>query len=178
MTDKKSYEVYVIKKIPYLTNGLLTLFVVSALIFLFFYGGISSEKASPEIKVFYLEHTSTVKLLYGAAFFSITFFILFISAKQNKKAIFVFHSDAFEIIYKKSKIVIPLSTIRQIYCNDSEDYQGRPNEKFTITIESFKNQKTLIRLRNSSDLNQFSDKLLTYDELKIEYVYSKWANLN
>lgn len=38
-----------------------------------------------------------------------------------------------------------------------------------MTIETWKNKKILIRLQNPMNINQFIDKLLSYDQIKIEY---------
>jgi hypothetical protein len=179
MTDKKTFEIYYLKKIPYLTNGLLTLFIISGIIFFFFYAGISSKNATPEMKTFYLTHTSTVKLLYGSALSTVVFSILYLLAKLKKKALLIFNPDSFEILLKKEQMLLPISTMRSVYCNDSEDNDGLPSEKFTMTINMFKNKKILIRLRNTTDIKLFTDKLLSYDgQLKIEYHYSKWAILD
>ena len=95
MIDKRSFEVYFLKKIPYLTNGLLTLFFISAVIFVILSAGISTIVASPEMKIFYLIQTSTVMLFYGSAFSTGLFLILYLFARLKKKALFVFNLDLF-----------------------------------------------------------------------------------
>lgn len=178
MTDKKTYEIYFLKKIPYLTNILLTLFVFSAIIFFFFYAGVSSKRATPEMKTFYLIHTSTFKLLYGSALSTGLFFVLYLFAKTKKKGLLIFNPDSFELILKKEQLIVLFSDVRRVYCNDSEDSQGIPSNKFTMTIETRKNNKILVRPRNTNDIKQFYDKLLSYEKLEIEYKYSKWAILD
>ena len=178
MIDKRSFEVYFLKKIPYLTNGLLTLFFISAVIFVILSAGISTIVASPEMKIFYLIQTSTVMLFYGSAFSTGLFLILYLFARLKKKALFIFNSDSFEVIFKKEKLELPFSYVRRIYCNDSENSRGKPSKYFTMTIENRNNKKILIRLRSTSDIEYFSDKLLSYDQLKIEYQYSNWAILD
>ncbi len=178
MTNKKTFEIYFLKKIPYLTNALLILFFVSAAVFIFFYASISSKNATPEMKTFYLTQTSTLKLLYGSAFSTGLFFILYMWANLKKKGLIVFNPDSFDLLLKKEQINLPISSIRTVWCNDSEDKDGEPNKKFTMTIDTWKNKKILMRLRNTGDIRQFTDKLLSYDQLKIEYHYSRWAEMD
>jgi hypothetical protein len=178
MTDKKTFEIYFLKKIPYLTNGLLILFLLSAVILIFIYAGINNRKATPEIMTFYLIHTSIVKVLFVSAFSTGTFFILYLWAKLKKKGLIVFNADSFELLFKKEQMNFPISSIRTVWCNDSEDKNGEPNKKFTMTIDTWKDKKILVRLRNTEDISQFTSKLLSYDQLKIEYHYSRWAELD
>src|SRR6187455_893085 len=107
MKEKKTFEVYFLKKIPYLTNGLLTLFFISAVIFVILSAGISSLVATPEMKTFYLIQTSVVVLIYGSAFSTGLFLILYLFARLKKKALFVFNSDSFELIFKKEQMALP-----------------------------------------------------------------------
>ncbi len=131
------------------------------------------------MKTFYLMHTSTVKLLYGSALSTCVFVILYLLAKLKKKGLLIFNPDSLELLFKNEQMLLPISSIRTVYCNDSEDKDGLPSEKFTMTINTWKNKKILVRLRNTADIKVFTDKLLSYDDqLKIEYHYSKWAILD
>ena len=131
------------------------------------------------MKTFYLIHTSTVKLLYGSALSTVVLLILYLIARLKKKALLIFNPESFELLLKKEQMLIPISSIRTVYCNDSEDNDGQPSEKFTMIINTWKNKKILVRLRNTADIKLFTDKLLSYDDkLKIEYHYSKWAILD
>lgn len=130
------------------------------------------------MKMFYLTSTSTVKLLYASAVSTGLSFILYLCAKLKRKGLIVFNPDSFELLFKKERFNFPLESIKTVWCNDSEDKDGEPNKKFTMTIYTWKNKKILVRLQNTADIRQFSDKLLSYDQLKIEYHYARWAQLD
>jgi hypothetical protein len=176
MSDKKTFEIYYFKKIPYLTNIIISLLLISVIVFVFFYTGISSKRSTPEMKTFYLINTSTVKLLYWSAFSTVFFFILLLLAKLKRKGLIIFYPESIELILKNEKMFLPISEIKRVYCNDSEDKEGKPNKYFSLTINTWKNKNIKVRLRNTADMNSFTDKLLSYkDNLKIDYFYSKWV---
>ncbi len=169
MNDKKSFDIFLIRKIPYLTNGLGILFLISAFTFIFLYFGISSDSASPEIKAFYLIETSTYKLLYGSGISACVTLFLYLWTRQMRSGLIIFNADFFELILKKEKQVIFFTTIRHIYCNDTENLRGDPNEKFTMTLEMGENKKVLIRIKNTNDIKSFVDKLVSCDKLEVSY---------
>ncbi len=169
MQDKKTFEIFLIKKIPYLTSGLLLLFCISFFCLTVLFGVFSDENATPEMKSFYLINTSTIKFpFYFVLSFLITYF-LYLLARFKRKGLIVFNNDSFELILKKERHSFLLPNIRRVYCNDSEDRNGNPNKKFTMTIETWKNKKLVIRLQNPKNIKQFIDKLLSYNQIKIEY---------
>lgn len=166
---KKTFEIYLIRKIPYLTNGLLILLTTSLLLFLITTEFISSNQFTAEFISFFLIQTSSIKFLYGWVFSTALLVYLHTIARQKRKAVVVFHSDSFEILLSNSKQKILFDDIRRVYCNDSENKNGEPNNKFTMTIETWKNKKILLRIRNTVDIKPFTDKLLTFHQLKIEH---------
>lgn len=87
----------------------------------------------------------------------------------KRKGVVVFLPDSFEILLSNSKQTILFGDVRRVYCNESENRNGEPNNKFTMTIETWKNKKILLRIRNTADINSFTDKLLTCEQLKIEH---------
>jgi hypothetical protein len=166
---KKTFEIYLIKKIPYLTNGLLILLCTSLLLFSFTTEFVSTNRFTAEMVSFFLITTSSIKFLYGWVFSTALLLYLYTIARQRRKGVVVFHSDSFEILLSNSKQTILFDNIRRVYCNDSENKNGEPNNEFTLTIETWKNKKILLRIRNTTDINSFTDKLFTCDQLKIEH---------
>ena len=166
---KKTFEIYLIKKIPYLTNGLLILLCISLLLFSFTTEFASTNKFTAEMVSFFLITTSSIKFLYGWIFSTALLLYLYTIARQRRKGVVVFHSDSFEILLSNSKQTILFDNVRRVYCNDSENKKGELNNKFTLTIETWKNKKILLRIRNTADINSFTDKLFTCTQLKIEY---------
>ncbi len=133
------------------------------------FGLFSDENVSPEMKSFYLINTSTMKFpFYFVELFVITY-LLYLLARFKRQGLIIFNNDSFELISKKERHSFLLPDIRRVYCNDSEDRNGNSNKKFTITIETWKNEKTVLRLQNPKNIKQFIDKLLSYDQIKIEY---------
>jgi hypothetical protein len=169
MDDKKTFDILLIKKIPYLTNGLGILCLISALTFIAIYSSITSDNVSPETNTFYLIETSTIKLLYGSGILTGVTLFLCLWTRQKFSGLIIFNRDSFEIISKKEKQFLPFSVIRNVYCNDTEDRQGNPNKKFTMTLETLKNKKILIRIKNTSDIKNFVDMLVTCGKLEINY---------
>ena len=169
MEDKKTFEISLIKKIPYLTSGLLLLFCISFFCLTVLFGIFSDEYATPETNFYYLICMPINSIiLYFIVSLIITSF-LYLLARFKRKGLIVFNNDSFELILKKERHSFLLPDIRRVYCNDSEDRNGSPNKKFTMTIETWKNKKILIRLQNPKKIKQFIDKLLSYDQIKIEY---------
>lgn len=172
--DKKTFEIYLIRKIPYVTKGLFVLFIIFAVAFLIFIEFFSSKKYTPEILTFFIietfSATSFIKVLFGSVFSMVLLMYLYIWARYKTKGVILFNSNSFEILVKKETISIPFDNIRKIYCNDSEKRNGDPNPRFTLTIETWKNKKILVRIRNVSDIATFTDKILSYsNQLKIDY---------
>jgi hypothetical protein len=121
------------------------------------------------MKSFYLINTSIIKFpFYFLGLFVLTYF-LYLLARFKRKGLIILNIDSFELILKKERHSFLLPDIRRVYCNDSEDKNGNPNKKFTVTIETWKNKKILFRLQNSKNIQQFIEKLLSYDKIKIEY---------
>jgi len=172
---KKSFEIYLINKIPYLSKLLLSLFIVSAAVFIFLYSFATEGSATPEIKTFYFTQTNTVKLLYASAFCSAISFVLFLVANTKKKGIFVFNENCFELLLRKQSLQFPFSQVQHVYCNDSENEAGEPNPKFTMTLETTQNQKYFVQLRDMAHITAFYNKLLSYTQVEIEYRYSLWG---
>jgi hypothetical protein len=174
MEDKKTYEIYLIKKIPLLTNGLFILFFIGAFFLLMVFEFLSSTKYTSEILTFFIMtstvSTAIIKLLYGTIFSTLILLYLYLLARQKVKGVIIFNKDSFDILLKNEEKIYTLSNIRRVYCNDSEDRNGEPNQKFTMTIETWKNKKILVRIRNTTDIRKFIDKILSYDELKVDYI--------
>lgn len=168
--SKKTYDILLIKKIPYLTNSLGLIFCIALFTFIFLYSGILSGNSTPEIKAFYLIETSSVKLLYGSAITAAITLLLYIWATQKKKGLIIFKPGAFELILKNERRVLLFTDIRCVYCNDAEDRHGNANKKFTLTVDTWKNKKILIRIKNIADIQAFTDKLLACQSLKITYL--------
>ncbi len=164
---KKTFDIYLIKKIPYLTNGLLVLLCTSLLLFFITTKIFSANHFTAEILSFFIIQTGTIKFLYGWIFSTALVLYLHTIARQKRKGVVVFLPDSFEILLSNDKQTILFNDIRQVYCNDSEDRNGKPNKKFTMTIETWKNRKILLQIRNVADIQQFTDKLLSCDQLKI-----------
>lgn len=165
---KKTFEIYLIKKIPYLTAGLFILLCTSLLLFsiteIF-----SSKRFTTEILSFFLIQTGSIKFICGWIFSTALIYCLYAIARQKRKGVVVFLPDSFEILLSNSKQTILFDDVRRVYCNDSENKNGEPNTRFTLTIETWKNKKILLRIRNTADIKPFADKLLTCDQLKIEH---------
>lgn len=166
---KKTFEIYLIKKIPYLTNGLLILLCTSLLLFSITTEFVSTKQFTADILAFFIIQTGSIKFLYGWIFSTALLLYLYTVSKYKRKGIVVFLPDSFEILLSNSKQTILFDDIRRVYCNDSEDKNGEPNKNFTMTIETWKNKKILLRIRNLFDIKQFTDKLLSCDQLKIEH---------
>ena len=166
---KKTFEIYLVKKIPYLTNGLLILLSTSLLLFSITTEFVSANRFTAEMVSFFLITTSSIKFLYGWIFSTALLLYLYTIARQKRKGVVVFQPDYFEILLSNSKQTILFDEVRRVYCNDSENKNGEPNNNFTMTIETWKNKKILLRIRNTLDTKLFIDKLLTCDQLKIEH---------
>lgn len=169
MSDKKTFEIYLIKKVPYLTNALMFLFFISAVVFASLYPIAAGDYASPEMKTFYLENITIIELLFGSAVSTGLFLLLYFLVREKRKGLLIFNSDSLELMLKKEKLLFPFSEICKINCNDSENRHGMPNKRFTMTIETWKNKKIPVRLQHTSDLEKFINKLLSCDQLKIDY---------
>ena len=166
---KKTFEIYLIKKIPYLTTGLFILLGISGLLFSLTTEIFSSKKFTGEILSFFLIQTGSIKFLYGWIFSTALILYLYTIAKYKRKGLVVFLPDSFEIILSNSNQTILFDDVRLVYCNESEDRNGEPNNKFTMTIETWKNKKILLRIRNVEEIKQFIDRLLSCEQLKIEH---------
>lgn len=170
MADKKTFEIILIRKIPYITTGLSIIFFFSFSFFLLYSKLFLAFPTSLETKLFYLFHL-TPPFEYSFLILSIIVlsFLFYLLAKFKRRGLIIFNPNSFELILKKERQLIPFSSVRRVYCNDSENKKNEPNKKFTMTIETWKNKKLLVRLQNTADINRFIDKLLSFDQLKIEH---------
>ena len=173
--DKKTFEIYLIRKIPYLTKGLFVLFTISAVVFVLIIELLSSKKFTPEILTFFIVTSGAgitfIKIIYASIFSTVLLMYLYIWTRYRTKGVILFNPDSFDILLKKETTAIPFSNIRRIYCNDSEKRNGEPNNRFTMTIETWKNVNIIVRIRNVSEIPKFIDKILSYsDQLKIDYI--------
>jgi hypothetical protein len=173
MDNKKTFEIYHIRKIPLLTNLLYFLFGVGVILSYFFLNFFGSKKHTPEILSFFLLTSSYGTLIIKIVFwtFTSTIVLMYLNliSKIKVKGVVIFNSNSFDIITKDLNETIALDNIKRVYCNDSEDRHGLPNKKFTMTIEKWKGKNRLLRIRDTNQIPVFIEKLLSYNNLKIEY---------
>lgn len=180
-TDKRTFEIYIIKKIPIVTNFLFALAIVAVIFSLFFYEFLSSRKFIPEFLTFILitssKATLIIKVIYTTIISAIILVYFYLLARYKIKGVIIFHDDAFEILSKNESTKILIDNIRKVYCNDSEDKNGKPNKRFTMTIDPWKFKKRIVRIRNTADIPFFIDKILSYEKMKVgHYTITEFDN--
>ncbi|MBA3705927.1 MAG: hypothetical protein H0W84_08530 [Bacteroidetes bacterium] len=167
-----TFEVYVFKRIPYLTTILAA---ISILIFVFVYLGLaplmSSKNHSDEIGILYFMTFYPDKLkvaLFMGIPTLILFWFLYVRVRIKRDAVLTFDTDKIELRGKGWSRSFPVNKVRYIDCYDPYNGEGYPKEKFTLALRTWSGKGTLINLKNYSQATRLIDILNVYEEIKLE----------
>ncbi len=118
--EGNSFEVVMIRKVPYLTAGLfhlLTVFTVGLFIVNIFF--LPTAHASDEMKFAYFILV-TPKLLQDALYVSLVGFLIilpiYLKVRLRKPALLTFAADSLALSGKGINETIPISDISEVYC--------------------------------------------------------------
>lgn len=175
--SNNSFDVVVRKKIPYLTNFLYCVLLISVVIlwlsYLFF---MPVEDAPGEIQTawYILVVPAFIK---NALFYSTIVFLLvtplWIKVRLYKNGILTFLPN--EILLKGSSIhySIPIDRIKKVSCMDATDADGYPKCKLTVYFlqkrkRQIKESIIRVRLKDYSQIDDFIEHLTKYENLDIQ----------
>ena len=170
ISREDKFEVYVLKRIPYLTR---ILGIVAILVFEFY--GLAplmpSKNHSQEIGVLYFMTIYPDKL--KAVFFlgiptAVFVLFLYIKVRPKREAVLTFDTDKIELRGKGWSKAFPTNRIRYFNCYDPYTEDGFPEEKFTLEIRNWNGKGSLVNLKDYSQANRLVDILTVYDEVKLE----------
>ncbi len=166
-----SFEVILIRKVPYLTALLFNLASVCFLTLLFikiFF--LPSLGSSPEMKTAYFivvipEFIKNAMLISGLALIIIT--PLYFASKRHGTASVIFYADQFIIAGQKFNYTIPLNSIKRIFCMDPKNAEGNPRDRLFLYIERNKDTEIRIRLKYYEQADAFMNCLEQYKNINL-----------
>ncbi|CAN5516716.1 hypothetical protein BH10BAC1_BH10BAC1_14220 [soil metagenome] len=162
MADKRSFEVILIDKIPYLHSFFCALLIVSTLILFYVAASLLSVRHQLEFK------TADQMVLIFFYCFSFLLLVLpfYFFLRKKTKAVLVLNDDAIEVVSKKINYSITLNSIRHISIRDPQDSNGIEIRKLTLIITLHKNIVKRIRLVDYSQADVFANALYKYEGIK------------
>jgi hypothetical protein len=161
-TQDKSYEVTIIKKVPYLTEFLFFLLLPGILVLLMTYVFLlPSALSSNEMQVVALFKLIPDNLQFILLYFGLSTIILYPLYKFVKiyKTARLTFNDQFLLIHGKYlDLKIPVNKISKIYFKDPINYRGESKEKLIIYILEKSMRTTTLKLKDySSSEDLFND---------------------
>jgi hypothetical protein len=167
-----TFEIVVIRKVPYLTTVLFYLLMVFSVgLFIVSIYFLPTEHASDEMTYAYFLF-ATPKLLQDASFVSFAGLLIvspiYINLRVRKTAMLTFTSDAFAITGNRINETIPISDISAIDCIDPKRLDGTPKEKLTLHIIRRKSKNVTVRLTNYLQVEEFMARVEDYKNLNLK----------
>ncbi len=179
-TPNTSYEVTLIKKMPYLTELLLfvllpgVLVLLTAYFFLLPSGQSSNEMQIVTIIRIIPEKGQFILLYLGLS--TIIFYPLYKYLKIYKRAFLTFDDQILSIQGKNFEITISLDIVSKIYFKDPDNYRGESKETLTIYIQEKFMKTTTLRLRHYSHADQLLTELTNIEKLRPRLAESDGAS--
>ncbi len=156
-----SYDVTLIKKIPYLTEFLLFLLLPGIVVlFLSFFFIYNSGDSPNEMQIVSLIKIIPEKMQYLLFYFGIStvlFYPLYKYVKIYKPAKLNFNEQFLSIRGKNLEIIIPIEKISKIHFKDPYNYKGESKQKLTIYIRKKFTDAIMIKLNDYT----YSDELMS-----------------
>jgi hypothetical protein len=167
-----TFEVVIIRKVPYLTAALFYLLLVFSIgLFIVSINFLPTEHASDEMTFAYFLF-ATPKLLQDASFVSVAGLLIvlpiYLNLRLRKNAMLTFTSDAFANTGNRINETIPISDISEIYCTDAKLLDGTPKEKLTLHIIRRKNKNGTVRLTHYLQVEDFMARVEDYKNLRLK----------
>ena len=167
-----TFEVFVFRRIPYLTHFLFII-VVALFIFEFFgLGPLMPSKNHPaEIGVLYFMTLYPDKLkvaLFMGLPTLFLFWFLYVRGRLKREAVLTFDTDKIELRGKGWSKSFPVNKIKYFDCYDPYTRDGLPQEKFSIELRTWSGKGTIINLKNYSQATRLVDILTVYEDVKLE----------
>jgi hypothetical protein len=167
-----TFEVVVIRKVPYLTAALFYLLLVFSIgLFIVSIYFLPTEHASDEMTFAYFLF-ATPKLLQDASFVSLAGLLIvlpiYLKLRLKKNATLTFTSDAIVITGGRINETIPISDISEVYCIDAKLLDGTPKEKLTLHIIRRKSKNVTVRLTHYLQAEDFMARVEDYKNLRLK----------
>ena len=173
MDSPKSFKIGVRRKIPYLTNLILLLVGLFFLVLLFFdfvFYPIKDAPLEMQAAVFYwLVPEFWKKVITISAFGFIATSFLFAFLRFYKPAVLRFDTNDIQIRGKAFRWTMHIRTINKINCNDAMTSRGELKERFSVQFVLKRHKAITIKLKNYSDMDDFLEQLIKYENLDIRY---------
>ena len=169
-TSNNSYEVTIIKKIPYLTEFLFILLIPGVLTLLIaYYFMFPSGQSTNNMQIVAVLRIIPEKVQFLLLYFGLSTILLYPFykyVKMYRRAMLTFNDQFLSIQGKNVNLKIPVDTISKIYFKEPINYRGDSKKNLTIYIqEKFMNTTTL-KLKDYSNADKLITGLTNIDELR------------
>jgi hypothetical protein len=171
--EANSFEVVIIRKVPYLTAGLfhlLMVFTFGLLIVDIFF--LPTVHASDEMEFAYFILVVTPRLLQDALYVSLAGFLvilpIYLKLRLRKTALLTFAADSLAVNGHGINETIPISDISKVYCMDAKSLEGTPKDKLTLHIIRKKSKTVTVRLTHYLQAEDFMAQLQDYKNLRLK----------
>ena len=170
--EGNSFEVVIIRKVPYVTASLFNLLMVFTfgllIVDIFF---LPTEHASDEMKFTYFILVIP-KLIQDALYVSLAGFLvilpIYLKLRLRKPALLTFAVDSLALNGKGINETIPISDISKVYCMDAKSLDGTPKEKLTLHIIRKTSKTVTVRLTYYLEAEDFMAQLEDYKNLRLK----------
>jgi hypothetical protein len=178
MDTPEGFKVSIRRKIPYLTNLFLVAaglcFLVIIAFDLLFYPFKSAGQEAKAFLFYWLVPEVWKKVYIFSVFGLFATSLAYGFIRYYKTAILSFYEDKIVISGKSFNTIIPIKTIRRIFCNDATTLNGESKQKLSITIEQKRVRKVkaralAIRLKNYEEADGFMEELLKYEDVDLKF---------
>jgi|SRR3954467_7411671 len=167
-----TFEVYVYKRIPYLTR---ILGIITILLFLFVTFGLAplmpSKHHPDEMRILWFIVLYPDKLK-AALFLGVPTLLLFgflyYKVRLKRKAILSFEPDRIELRGKGWSKIFPSNKIRYFDCYDPYSRDDDAIEKFALHLRTWNGKVTIMNLKDYSQATRLVDILTVYEDVKLE----------
>lgn len=171
MAEKSnSYDVTIIRKVPFLTEFFLFLLIPGAVVIFFAVSYlIRSSQSSNEMQDIFIITQIPEKVQYVFFYLGLSTIILYPLYKYIRiyKTAKLILSDQYISLERHSmNVYIPFRTIRKIYFKEPQNFKGESKEKLIIYIEQTFMKTTTIKLKDYSKADSLINDFLTIDKLK------------
>ena len=164
------YPIIIKKKIPYVSEFLLSVFsfclIILGLCFLFFMPALRSSNEMKVVATITIipEYVKWLILYSGIGFLIFRFLYKYVAF--YKTGFFGFDSDRLTISTKKIIYPIPISSISKIELIDPVDFNDNTKGKFIVVIYQRNSNPLQFQLKVYDDCFSLIDNLLKHDSLK------------
>lgn len=169
-TQDNSYEVTIIKKVPYLTEFLFFLLLPGILVLLLGYVFLlPSVQSSNEMQVIALfklipDNLQFIFLYFGLS--TIILFPLYKYVKIYKQAKLIVNEKFLSIKGRSIDFRIPVNTISKIYFKDPTNFRGESKERLIIYILEKSMRITTLKLKDYSKSENLLKNFITIENLQ------------